>query len=182
MKNLEKELPYLNDVVFGVILKFVVKKEQNRLLETKMNFSKAKHVDLRVQWPRVLRSNCDRLIHHTNVKLLSNSTLSFDYWKLIRHRPSIRGDNRHVPLRLFEEDWKVMKHFGSTMIPPVYAPPGRTPLPDLGFTSFETYASPVELLYSFSTFHPRSCKCSVCIKQPTEQVFCDRPLIQTVDF
>ena len=182
MKTIEKELPSLNDIVFGIILKIIVKKEQSRLLETKMNFSKAKNVDLRVQWPKVLSSNCDRLVHHTNVKLLSNSTLSFDYWKLIRYRPSIRGENRFIPLRLFEEDWKVMKHFGSTTIPPVYAPPGRTPLPDPGYTNYETYISPVDLLYSFSTFHPRSCECSVCIKQPTDQFFFDNSLIQTVNF
>ena len=182
MKTIEKELPRLNDVVYGVILKIVVKKEQSRLLETNMNFSKAKHVDLRVQWPKVLSSNCDRLVHHTNVKLLSNSVLSFDYWKLIRYRPSIRGENRSIPLRLFEEDWKIMKHFGSTIIPPVYAPPGRTPLPNLGYDTFETYPSPVDLLYSFSSFHPRSCKCSVCIKQPTEEVFCDKELMLTINF
>ena len=92
----EKELPVLDEVVYRVILKWVVKKEQDRLLGTEMNFSKVKHVDLRFQWPKNLRSNIDRLVHHTSVKLLPNSTLSFDQWKLIRYEARFRRESRRI--------------------------------------------------------------------------------------
>ena len=172
----------------------MVEKEQGRLLETEMNFSKVKHVDLRFQWPKNLRSNVDRLVHHTSVKLLPNSTLSFDHWKLLRYEASLQRESRRIwylgsffrnslpSLRLFEEDWQIMKHFGTTIIPTL------TTDIDIGHTIHRTYTSPFELLYDFSTFHSRTCECCVCsfyntfIKQPTEQVTADTPLIQTVDF
>ena len=170
----EKELPVLNEVVYRKILKWVVKKEQNRLLETKMTFSQAKEVDLCVQWPSVLQTNLDRLIHHTNVKLLENSTLSFDYCKLVDYRPRIRGENRHIPLRLFVEDWKTMKHFGKTVVPPADYMDYQG--------DFWTFASPVKAVRCCSTSH--SCGCSVCVQHPplSDEDLSDKPLIQTVEF
>ena len=78
----DRELPKLNEVVYGVILKWVIKKEQDRLLKTDMIFSKPEKVNLKVDWPTSLQLNSERLVHHTGVKLLPNSTLCFDWWMI----------------------------------------------------------------------------------------------------
>ena len=169
----KREVPQLNEVVYGVILKWVVRKEQERLLETEMTFSRWDDINLTVKWPTQLRSNSERLVHHTSVKLLSNCRLNFNFWKF-----GFRYKGKKSRYEVFQEDWKTMKHFGMTFTPflkqthevhPPMQPPcvaeQEWPVAD------RVFYSPVELLYDELFYfkkknnegHEESCQCQWCI-------------------
>ena len=138
MNQIENTFPVLNEDVLGIILKFVVKYEQNRLLETKMCFSEVKDIDLHVEWPEILQLNSQRLVHHTNVKLLSKTTLYFDFWKCSFHAsPAIQVFRPFRAVDNFCEDWQTMKHFGSVTVRTLN-----------GMPTYKLYNSPIDLVLS----------------------------------
>ena len=152
----ETEVPQLNELVYGVILKWVVRKEQERLLETEMMFSKWDNVNLTVEWPTQLRSNSGRLVHHSCVKLLPNSRLNFNWWKFF-----FRYKGEQPRYELLQEDWKTMKHFGVTFIPCLRPPQDlHPPLVRFGAETnwpcvMGIFYSPVELLYDDLFYHEK---------------------------
>ena len=101
-KNERQKVPKLNEDVFGIILKHVIQREQvkvkssfvfignhfggceNCLLDNfcpcdrnkslgNCIFTIDEGLDDNVQWPRQLKSNSQRLVYHTKIKLLSNT-------------------------------------------------------------------------------------------------------------
>ena len=126
-ENLEKEnrkVPRLNEDIFGIILKHVVRKEQENIMDRHclirdhfMVFglepglstdedldvtSSSREPSLYVKWPDYLNSNSRRLVHHTNVKLLWDFNLSMH-----------AGFNLHVTTKEeLDSIWKTFKHFG----------------------------------------------------------------------
>ena len=180
----ERELPKLNEDVYGVILKWVVRKEQTRLLETNMIFSKPGNVNLKVEWPKALELNSERLVHHTSVKLLSNSTLCFDWWKINFRWPRDKYRYHHgckeSTKEILKEEWETMKHFGKTFIPNVTnlhvtnlrtdLPPGLRP----PFLEYKTFSSPVELIYWYWDSHQESCQCIKCVPTDIGLIFKQR--------
>ena len=138
MEQKKKSIPKLNEDVLGKILNFVVNNEQKRLLETKMCFSEVKDIDLRVEWPPILQLNSQRLVHHRNVKLLSKSTLYFDFWRCSFHaNPKVQIFQPFRATDNFLKDWQTMKHFGFVTIRTLN-----------GMSTYKAYDSPVDLLLS----------------------------------
>ena len=95
--NEARKIPQLNEDVLGIILDYVVAKEQSRILRTintiqnhcketidrKGQFywsfdSPTYETSHTVHWPDHLDSNSRRLIHHTKVKLFPNFHLTMD--------------------------------------------------------------------------------------------------------
>ena len=170
----ETEVPQLNELVYSVILKWVVRKEQERLLETEMMFNKCDDVNLTVEWPTQLRSYSERVVHHASVKLLPNSRLNFNWWKFW-----FRYKGEKPRYELLQEDWRTMKHFGITFIPWLRPPEDLHP-PLIFYGAERNYPcamrifySPVELLYDYLLImrkrteyqirHEESCQCQWCI-------------------
>ena len=155
MKQKENKFPVLNEDVLEIILKFVVKYEQKRLLETKMCFSEVKDIDLHVEWPDILQLNSQRLVHHTSVKLLSRTTLYFDFWKCSFHAsPAIQVFRPFRAVHNFREDWQTMKHFGSVTVRTLN-----------GMSTYKLYNSPVDLLLSNPILRgvdSEATKCNAC--------------------
>ena len=138
MEQKKKSIPKLNEDVIGKILKFVIINEQKRLLETKMFFSEVKDIDLRIEWPQILQLNTQRLVHHKNVKLLSKSTLYFDFWRCSFHAsPKVQIFRPFKATDNFCNDWQTMKHFGCVTIRTLN-----------GMSTYKKYDSPVDLLLS----------------------------------
>ena len=123
LEDEKPKTPRLNEDVLGIILKFVVKKEQRNIIESVFDIecslmlehpglkmeedievrSRSEGVDLdHVIWPDYLHSNSRRLIHHTNVKLFPNRELT------IHKALTLRITRK----RELDEFWKAAKHFG----------------------------------------------------------------------
>ena len=114
LDKVESKVPQLNEDVLGIILKHVIKKHQVHLLETIGVIED--HVVMSIlispivcwtnlenfEWPEYLESNSRRLIHHTNVKLFPDCTLTVPN-RIERHIKSKRD------LDLL---WETLKHFG----------------------------------------------------------------------
>lgn len=96
-EKLDKEkpkVPQLNEDVFRIILKHVIKKQRKHVItnfiilddemEDLIIFEPVDGFDLRsasayrIEWPDYLNSNIRRLIHHTNVKLFPHSIIKVD--------------------------------------------------------------------------------------------------------
>ena len=183
----ERELPKLNEDVYGVILKWVVRKEQSRLLETEMILSKPGKINLKVDWPQALKSNSERLVHHTSVKLLSNTTLCFDWWNIhfrwsnIKRRYYNHQNYKESTKEILKEEWKTMKHFGETFIPHVWH---NTPTYQIErfrphasrpqYSEYHTFPSPVELIYWYWGSHKESCQCIKCVPTDVGLIFKQR--------
>ena len=113
LDNQKPKVPQLNEDVLGIILKYVVQKQQKYMVETykiiRKHLDFKTHVDRmkfsnKIQWPDYLDTNMRRLVQHTNVKLFHGYLL---------------GVNRNAPIHeniKSKEDldllWKTLKHFG----------------------------------------------------------------------
>ena len=95
----EQKIPKLNEDIFGIILKHVIRMEQDRVMKSfdviSNHFGHSEDYystsyyscrpfhqyllsndtdisDRHVQWPKQLESNSQRLVYHSNIKLFSN--------------------------------------------------------------------------------------------------------------
>ena len=119
LDNQNSKIPHLNEAILGIILRHVVRKEQNEILECLYVIRNhfvfhvepgldlledlyATSVDDHVTWPDYLNSNSRRLIYHTNVKLFPNQELSIH----------ISLSLRLTTKRELDLLWKTFKHFG----------------------------------------------------------------------
>ena len=118
-----QKLPQLNEDILGIILKHVVRMEQERIWATheiirnhflnplKLGeqigvFYSSCRPENYVEWPDYLDSNSRRLVHHTNVKLLPNCTLSIH----------ISFHMKVTSKRELDLLWKNFKHFGQVSL------------------------------------------------------------------
>ena len=113
--NEKPNVPQLNEDILGIILKYAVQKEQeyifvNYAMLDEFSDWEFDHSDpcsrpsvQEIEWPDYLGSNSRRLIHHTNVKLFSNCTLTFP--NKIQKEFKTKRD--------LDILWSTLKHFGA---------------------------------------------------------------------
>ena len=118
LDNESRKIPQLNEDVLGIILKYVMKEEENfiyknftlideycdnqiAILDPLEGCCKWPSND-EIEWPDYLYSNSRRLIHHTNVKLFPNCVLT------VPNRIEIFFKTK----RELDLLWRTFKHFG----------------------------------------------------------------------
>ena len=110
----ETNIPQLNEDVLGVILKHVVRKHQIHARKI-VNVIVDHHKPLKLEkddqnlnlhhfaWPKSLKSNSQRLVHHAELKMLPNVTIKMVLFSFEEYISS----NRELDLM-----WEAFKHIG----------------------------------------------------------------------
>ena len=162
--NEEKPIPQLNEDIFGRILKHVVKGKQMQIFDAieneeqwpgqrewsaellakgtitiklsflSKNLSGGTGVHL-VNWPELLQTNSQRLVHHAEVKMMGN--LNYYHWAC---------EFKDTKPRNAENFWEAIKHIGHLKIDVVSErnPDGGNPYP---ICTLETDIEELKILF-----------------------------------
>ena len=113
------QIPQLNEDILGIILKHVVEKQQNHVMETCEfidEYACASPITYKpnnwrgVKWPVYLDSNSRRLVYHTQVKLLPNH-------HILVHESGSLSIYKHIKSkRDLDILWMTLKHFSNVRI------------------------------------------------------------------